>query len=168
MFFALTQTHNAQAREFSTPMNVTPDRLLEFIGNHWLMASGLFIITILLIQDLIDSATRKHKTLSPNEAVLLMNDDNTIVVDVRESTEFAQGHIEGARNIPLAKLIDRAYELESAKQSPLIVTCQSGTRSLAAGKKLTSLGFSKVFELKGGMFAWQDQNLPITKKRSSK
>ena len=146
-------------------MNIKPDQILEFIGNHWVMASGLFIVTILLIQDLIDAAFRKHKTVSPNEAVLLMNDDNTIVVDVREPNEFAEGHIEGARNIPLAKIDERAGELHSHKETPIIVTCQSGTRSLTAGKKLTKLGFSQVHEMKGGMFAWKDQNLPITKKR---
>ena len=146
-------------------MNVTPDRLLEFIGNHWLMASALFIIIILLIQDLIDSALRKHKMPSPTEAVVLMNDDRTLIVDVREPNEFAEGHIEGAQNIPLAKLDERAAELESHKASPIIVTCQSGTRSSAAGKKLTALGFSQIHELKGGMFGWKDQNLPITKKR---
>lgn len=146
-------------------MNVTPDRLLEFIGNHWLMASGLFIIVILLIQDLIDSAFRKHKMLSATEAVVLMNDDSSLIVDVREPNEFAEGHIEGARNIPLAKLDERVAELESHKAAPIIITCQSGTRSSAAGKKLTAQGFTQVHELKGGMFGWKDQNLPITKKR---
>ena len=147
-------------------MNVTPDRLLEFIGNHWIMTNGLFILTILLIQDLFDSVMRKHKTVSPTEAVVLMNDDGTLVIDVREPDEFAGGHIEGAHNIPAAKLKERVWEFESHKETPVIVTCQSGTRSLAAGKQLTTLGFTKVFEMKGGMFAWQDQNLPITKKRN--
>lgn len=147
-------------------MNVSPEQLFEFLGNHWMMAAGLFIVTILLIQDIIDSATRKHKTLSPSEAVVLMNDERTIIVDVREPTEFAEGHIEGARNIPLGKLDERAGELESHKDLPIIVNCQSGTRSMAAGKKLTQLGFKQIHELRGGMFAWKDQNLPITKKRS--
>lgn len=146
-------------------MNVSTDQLLEFVGNHWIMTSGLFIVTILLIQDLIDTAFRKHKTVSPSEAVLLMNDDNTIVIDVRDPTEYAEGHIEGSRNIQFPKLAERAGELEGYKQTPVIVTCQSGTRSLAAGKKLTAMGFKQVYEMRGGMFAWKDNNLPISKKR---
>ncbi|HAZ42027.1 MAG TPA: rhodanese-like domain-containing protein, partial [Methylococcaceae bacterium] len=121
-------------------MNVSPEQLFEFISNHWMMAAALFVVTILLIQDIIDSATRKHKTVSPSEAVVIMNDDQTIVVDVREPPEFAEGHIEGARNIPLGKLDERVGELESHKNKPIVVNCQSGTRSLAAGKKLTKLG----------------------------
>ena len=108
---------------------------------------------------------RKHKSITTSEAVLLINDENTIVVDVREPSEFAEGHIQDAINIPLAKLADRAYELEGSKNLPILVTCQSGTRSLAAGKKLTSLGFTKISELRGGMYAWKDQSLPISKKR---
>lgn len=147
-------------------MNVSPEQLFEFISNHWMMAAALFVVTILLIQDIIDSATRKHKTVSPSEAVVIMNDDQTIVVDVREPPEFAEGHIEGARNIPLGKLDERVGELESHKNKPIVVNCQAGTRSLAAGKKLTKLGFTQVYEMKGGIFAWKDQNLPMTKKRS--
>lgn len=147
-------------------MTVTPDRLLEFIAHHWVMASALFIVTILLVQDLLDSAFRKHKTLSPNEAVLLLNDDSTLLIDVRDADEFGGGHIKNARNIPIAKLEERAGELGTHKDTPILVTCQSGTRSLAAGKTLTKLGFTNVHEMKGGMFAWQDYGLPITKKRN--
>lgn len=147
-------------------MNVNPEQVIEFLGNHWMMAAGLFVVTILLIQDVLDSATRKHKTVTPSEAVLVMNDENTLVVDVREPNEYAEGHIEGARNIPLAKIEERIAELESHRDLPILLNCQSGTRSLAAGKKLTRLGFTQVFELKGGMFAWKDQNLPTTKKRA--
>ncbi|WP_246628572.1 rhodanese-like domain-containing protein [Methylomagnum ishizawai] len=131
------------------------------------MSSGLFIVIILLIQDFIESLTRKHKTVSPIEAVALMNDDNTLVLDVREPNEFDQGHIEGARNVPLAKL-ESALELEPHKQSPVIVTCQSGTRSQPACKQLLAQGFTQVFELSGGMLAWEDQKLPVTRKRGGK
>ncbi len=147
-------------------MNVTPEKLLEFIGNHWVMTSGLFIVTLLLIQDLIDAAFRKHKTVSPSEAVLLMNGENTLVIDVRDPPEYSEGHIEGSRNIPFGKLQDRAAELTAHKDDPIIVTCQSGTRSLAAGKLLTKLGFTQINEMKGGMFAWKDQGLPVSKKRA--
>ena len=149
-------------------MNVTLDRLFEFIGNHWIMSSGLFIVAILLIQDFIESALRKHKTISPLEAVMLMNNDDTIVIDVREANEYAEGHIEGARHIPLDKLEKSIYQLEASKDKPVIVTCQSGTRAPSASKKLSSLGFTQVFEMRGGIAAWLEQNLPLSKSRSNK
>lgn len=149
-------------------MNVTFDRLVEFIGNHYIMSSGLFIVIILLIQDLIEGLTRKHKTASPLEAVALMNGEDTVVVDVREPNEYAEGHIEGSRNIPVGKIDQGAFEIESHKQSPVIVTCQSGTRSAQAAKQLAAKGFTQVFELRGGMLAWEDQKLPVSRKRGKK
>lgn len=147
-------------------MNVSVTQLLEFISNHWLMNSGLFIVIILLIQDVFDSTFRKHKMVSPGEAVTLMNDDATVVIDVRESHEFSGGHITNARHIPLGKLDEMAYELEPFKNQPVIVVCQVGTRAGAACKKLVKKGFTRVFEMKGGIQAWQDEKLPVTKKRS--
>jgi rhodanese-related sulfurtransferase len=147
-------------------MSVTPDRLLEFIGNHWIMVSGVVVVAALLIQDILESALRKHKAISPSEAVTLMNEDDTVIVDVREPSEYAEGHIEGARNIPVGKIADRINELEPYKQNPIIVACNSGTRSPTASKQLVRQGFSRICELKGGMVAWEEQKLPISKKRT--
>ncbi|CAL1239900.1 Rhodanese-related sulfurtransferase [Candidatus Methylocalor cossyra] len=146
-------------------MDVTLDRLVEFVSNHWIMSSGLLIVVVLLIQDFLESAFRKYQIASPIQAVTLMNGDDTLVVDVREPGEYADGHIEGARNIPLSKLEENIPALEAHKQRPLIVVCQSGTRSPQACRKLSAQGFAQVYELKGGMLAWEDQKLPISKKR---
>jgi rhodanese-related sulfurtransferase len=141
------------------------DRLIEFVSNHWIMSSGLFIVALLLIQDLFDIAFRKYKTASPAESVALLNDDRTILIDVREPNEFANGHIENARHISFARLDDKLYELEPYKDNPIIVTCQQGTRSKEACKKLVKKGFTQVYEMRGGMLAWQDMKLPISKKK---
>jgi len=140
-------------------------RLIEFVSNHWIMSSGLFIVALLLIQDLFDIAFRKYKTISPAESVALLNDDRTILIDVREPQEFANGHIENARHIPFARLDEKFYELEPYKGSPIIVTCQQGTRSKEVCKKLIKRGFTQVYEMHGGMLAWQDMKLPIRKKK---
>lgn len=149
-------------------MNVTPDRLVEFVGNHWIMTSGFVIVLFLLIQDFLDSLRRKHKLISPEQAVILLNDEATVILDVREASEFAKGHIEQARHVPAGKVAERANDLQADKTSNIIVYCESGTRSPQACRKLTELGFPNIFELRGGLLAWEDRNLPITKKRNKK
>jgi rhodanese-related sulfurtransferase len=144
------------------------DRIFEFLGNHWIMVGATVVVAVLLTQDLIESVLRKHKLVTPAGAVALMNGDDTIVIDVRESHEFSAGHIEDARHIPLGKIDDRAYELLESKASPVIVACQSGTRSPQACRKLAALGFSDVYELQGGMVAWEEAKLPVSRKRSKK
>jgi rhodanese-related sulfurtransferase len=144
-------------------MNI--EKILEFVGNHWMLAAGLFVVTLLLIQDIFDSLTRRYRTTTPNGAVILLNNDDTILIDVRETAEYGKGHIENALNIPLSSLDGKLYELEPHKLTPVIVTCQQGSRSASACKKLHKAGFTQVYDMKGGMLAWEDAKLPINRKR---
>lgn len=107
---------------------------------------------------------RREGDVSPTEATLLINRQDALVLDVREAPEFFGGHIAGARNIPLAKLAERLGELEQFKARPIVVTCAAGSRSATAYKTLTDAGFSAVKNLAGGVGAWQQANLPLTKK----
>lgn len=80
--------------------------------------------------------------------------ENLHIVDVREEYEFDEFNI-GAQLIPLGELPDRVAEIEHLKDEELIVHCRSGARSGRAKEYLTSLGFTKVRNLLGGMLAWQ-------------
>jgi rhodanese-related sulfurtransferase len=141
------------------------ERVIEFASNHWILSSGYFLVAVLLIQDFYDALTSRHRGITPEAAVRLMNDDRTVVVDVSEPHEFAKGHIANAMSIPLSSLDDKVISLEHDKDAPIIVTCKEGTRSLEACKKLTKRGFTQVNELKGGMLAWTDAKLPISVKK---
>ena len=66
---------------------------------------------------------------------------------------------------PVAPIPARCWGRRPHRGPPPLVTWPAGTPSLAAGKQLTKLGFTKVYEMKGGMFAWKDQSLPVSKKR---
>ncbi|MCG6875749.1 MAG: MBL fold metallo-hydrolase [Betaproteobacteria bacterium] len=85
------------------------------------------------------------------------------ILDVREPDEFTGplGHIPGSQLIPLKELARRVDELEPSKQRRLIAVCRSGVRSTTAAAILTSMGFEQVFNMKGGMLAWNDAKLPV-------
>jgi rhodanese-related sulfurtransferase len=140
-------------------------RVVEFASNHWILTSGYFLVFALIVQDFYDALTSRHKGITPTAAVQLLNDERTVVIDVREPHEFAKGHIENAKSFPLGSLDDKMFTLEQYKEVPVIVTCEQGTRSLMACKKLTKRGFTQVNELKGGMQAWGDAKLPIAVKK---
>jgi rhodanese-related sulfurtransferase len=91
-----------------------------------------------------------------------MNQEDVVVLDVRESPEFIQGHIEHAINAPLSKLKEEVGNLQTYKNSTVLIACQTGTRAAAAGKILTKMGIENVMILTGGMNAWRDEyKLPI-------
>jgi rhodanese-related sulfurtransferase len=97
------------------------------------------------------------------EATQLINRQDAVVVDVRETAEYGKNHILNARNIPLSQFESRCGEIEKFKEKPVIVACESGNRSGAAAAILRKRGFAKVFNLSGGTSAWQQAGLPVEK-----
>ncbi|MBE0672871.1 MAG: rhodanese-like domain-containing protein [Anaerolineales bacterium] len=83
-----------------------------------------------------------------------------LVLDVRQPDEFRQGHIAGAKLIPLNELYRHLSELSKSRE--VVCICDSGSRSSSASKILAKEGFT-VFNVKGGMLAWRQAKLPIQK-----
>ena len=137
------------------------DQYIEFITNHYLLSLALVVVTYLLIQELVENTFNKFTSLSPLLAVTKMNSADPVIVDVRDPHEFVKGHIEDAINIPLGKFSEQLGSLEKYKKQTLIVVCKTGTRSTPACKTLTKANFEQVFNITGGMQAWEDSKFPI-------
>lgn len=137
---------------------------MVFVQNHSLLVMGFLGVLGLIVWTEFNRATRKYKQADVNQAVKLMNNDESIVLDVREDTEVREGKIQGAKHIPLGQLDKRIAELEKSKSKPILVYCRSGNRSAHACSTLTKNGFEQVTNLSGGFMAWQSANLPVVKK----
>ena len=98
-----------------------------------------------------------------DDAKRLIKEKNAQLVDVRTPEEFAMSKLPGAINIPLQD-IDRVGERMLEAEVPVIVFCRSGQRSFSACKTLKKAGFTAVSNLQGGIMAWQNQNMPVSKK----
>jgi rhodanese-related sulfurtransferase/TusA-related sulfurtransferase len=93
-----------------------------------------------------------------NKEVAVRAAQGGLIVDVREEAEYAFGHIEGAKSIPMGELDARMDEL--SKDKDIYVICRTGKRSELAAQKLVKAGFSNVFNVVPGMTAW---NGPVSK-----
>jgi rhodanese-related sulfurtransferase len=109
-------------------------------------------------------ATQRFASLTPAAAVQLMNQEDVVVLDVREPSETVGGKIAKAIQIPVGAVAKRVGELEKFKDKTLLVYCKSGARAGIACKELSKNGFDKVYSLNGGLLAWQDAHLPVSKK----
>nr|WP_175001282.1 MULTISPECIES: rhodanese-like domain-containing protein [Duganella] len=107
--------------------------------------------------------TQRGKRASAQEVTLLINRSKATVVDVREATEFAAGHLPDAKNIPLGELSKRIGELDKFKSKSVVLVCQSGARANSAAGVLAKAGFADVVNLDGGIAAWQKAGLPLAK-----
>ena len=101
--------------------------------------------------------------LTPNEAVLMMNRSQVLILDVRDEAEFAAGHINNAKHIPVAELESRIKEIQKYKDKSVIVNCQGGVRSSKACGILRKLEFTQLNNLQGGLNAWTQAKLPLVK-----
>lgn len=136
---------------------------LDFASKNFLIVAGFFAVLGFIIKTEISRLTRKYKQVGVNEAVLILNKDETVVIDVREDKEIQNGKINGARHITLAQLPKRISELGNDKQNPILVYCRSGSRSGHACQMLTKAGHENVSNLAGGILAWEAANLPVAR-----
>lgn len=142
------------------------EQIFEFIGNHTSLFLAFTFVLGLLMWSFLSEQLSGIKGVLPQEATLLINHEEAFVLDVREDGEYAKGHILNSMHIPLSMLPDKISRLEKYQQHPIIISCQSGNRSGAAARKLMKNGFEKVHNLKGGILAWQNANLPLSKGKS--
>lgn len=92
--------------------------------------------------------------VAPKEVEKLMNEEDIIIIDVREDEEVAQGIIETAKHIPLGNIPEAVADLD--KNKSYILVCRSGARSMNASKYMDEQGF-KVSNMKGGMLEWEGE-----------
>jgi rhodanese-related sulfurtransferase len=138
------------------------EQLIEFAMNHWVLVLAFTLVAGLLIFNL--SQGNKHN-LEPTAATDLINHKEAVVVDVRPAADYNKGHIINAINIPSNGFASQMGILSKHKNKPIIVSCRSGAQSSSACQQLKKAGYEEVYNLKGGILAWQSANLPITCKK---
>jgi len=140
-------------------------QISEFVVRHWELFAALAAILVLLIGSEVQRRLSGLSDVGPTEATRLINRENAVLLDVREDKEYKEGYIADAVHIPLDALNDRIRELDKYKDRPVLAYCRSGQRSARAGGLLRKQGFERVYNLGGGIQAWQNANLPVRRKK---
>jgi rhodanese-related sulfurtransferase len=119
----------------------------------------LLILIALLIGNIVADKLKKYEDIDTNTATELMDNDDLIILDVREKKERKAGYINGDLHIPLADVKNKLEQLD--KNKPILVYCRSGSRSGHIAGLLTRNEYTKIYNLKGGIQAWKRAKLPI-------
>ena len=138
------------------------ERLFEYAANHPLLAGGLVAVWVLVLWYETRQRLRAGTVIGPLEVVGLIN-GGAVVLDVRAAAQFDKGHILDARNAPASELDAAAPSLEKFKDTPVIVYCDNGMSSAKIAQTLRAKGFAKAMNLRGGLAAWRQENLPVMK-----
>ncbi len=138
------------------------EKLPEFIANHLFLVSLFVAISSLLFWNIFFSAMGASQIV-PAEVTSLINHEDAELLDIRSAKDFEKGHIINAVNIDMATLGDREKELNKYKDKTVVICCAQGQESIRVARNLKTKGFEKLYSLKGGISAWQNANLPLTK-----
>lgn len=134
-------------------------QLIEFATNHYALAGCFVVLAVLL---LVTELRKGGQSLSSRELTALVNRDEAVVLDIRNSKDFAGGHIVDALNIPFDKVASRIAELEKHKAKTIIVVDAMGQHAGTACRELLKAGFTAA-KLSGGISSWRGDNLPVVK-----
>lgn len=138
------------------------EHLPEFIGNHLLLVGALAAIVALLAWNLMKDSFSGIPQVSPAEMTRLINHEDAVIIDMRGAGEYNGGHVLSAINFPATELIGRVRELEKFRDRPVVCYDSGGTsvKSIAA---LKAVGLDKLYNLRGGLNAWQNAGLPLSR-----
>ncbi len=139
-------------------------QFIEFVGNNPLLFVSLFLVVGMISYMEYQRFFSGVQYISVPEAIRLQNDDDAIFVDVREANEFKSGHILDAASHPLSSFEKNLAQLEKFKSKPVVMYCATGSRSGRACSKLRKKNFETVYNLSGGISAWEKANLPLVTK----
>jgi len=141
---------------------------IDFINQNifWFIAwAVLFNLTLL---SYVRGGVSGANQVSALEMPALQRGGKSVVIDVNKPELYAMSHIPSALNIPLEDIDENNTQLLKNKDKTVILSCQSGSRSQNAAKKLVALGFSNVNILRGGLMAWAKENLPTESTKTEK
>lgn len=125
-------------------------------------------------QQLVNEAKARIKEVSVQQLRSALQAPHTVLIDVREPDEYAQGSIDRSVNYPRGVLEMRIHQhpsvgahcdtmaaLEQLAAKPVYLICRSGARSALAADSIRQMGFSQAISVAGGFQAWLDANFPI-------
>ncbi len=133
---------------------------VDFINQNIFWFIAWAVLLNLLVFSYIRGGVNGANQVSVLEMPALQRNGKSIVIDVNKPDHYAASHIPKAINVPLEDLSEDHKQLPKNKDQTIILSCQSGSRSQAAAKRLVALGFSNVNILRGGLMAWAKENLP--------
>ena len=136
---------------------------MSFIQTNWALILVFFMSGAMLLWPLLQKRFSSMKEVGTLFVTHLINKEDAVLLDLRETKEFEGGRLPHAVHIPLSQLPNRISELAKHVKKPIVAYCERGQRSRMAGNTLVKAGFTNLYHLQGGIKAWKDAGLPLEK-----
>jgi rhodanese-related sulfurtransferase len=137
--------------------------IVAFLIKNWILVLTFVLSGAMLLWPLVAKRLSGARDINTLAATQLINAGNPLLLDLREPKEFDGRTLPNAVHVPLSQLAARASELAKHASRPVIAFCDRGLRSRGAASALAKQGFKEIYSLSGGMKAWRDAGLPVSK-----
>jgi len=144
------------------------EQLLTFIANHPILVGAFAVVLAALIATEFSRLTRRWKELDTTQAILLINRRDPLILDVSNSTDYANGHILNAEHLPPSRIESGNSQLLKKLDRPVLVYCKNGQVSPQMATRLVKLGFEDVNLLRGGLAQWISDQQPVSRGKQGK
>jgi phage shock protein E len=112
-------------------------------------------------QKLVAQAKKHVTEISPGEARKETEENGAVLIDVREESDWREGHAKGAKHLSRGVIELEIEEEIPAVTKPIICYCGGGSRSALVAESLQKMGYENVRSMAGGLRAWKEAGLPI-------
>ena len=136
---------------------------MTFLQQNWMLLFTMFVSGGMLLWPIMQIRASGMAEIGTLRATHLLNNNNPVLLDVREPREFADIKVRDAVHLPLSQLKDRIDQVAKEKTRPVIVVDAKGMRGRGAGAILKKGGYNEIYMLSGGLQAWRDAGLPVEK-----
>jgi len=138
------------------------ERLIEFASVHYWLATATVLVAALVIVYEMRARSEGLVSISPQQVILLIN-QGALLLDLRPQEQYAAGHVSGARHMSGDQILKAADTLKKYREKTVVVYDDTGSLGASAVRQLAAQGFTKAFNLRGGLAAWRAENLPLAR-----
>jgi len=138
------------------------ERLIEYSGNHPYLVVAAVVAALIVLGYELYARRQSFAAISSQDAIRLMN-QGALVLDIRKPEEFSAGHLAGARHMDSGQILQAGETLKKHKEKLVVVYSEDGSLGASAARQLAEQGFTKAYNLRGGVASWRSENLPLTK-----
>jgi rhodanese-related sulfurtransferase len=137
-------------------------QFLDYASHHpWYVVAAIAMVLVVAVYEFRE-ARASFGSIGTAEVIRLVN-GGALLIDIRRKEDFDAGHIAGARQMASDEIAAGAASLERFKDKAVIAYCETGMTAGAAARHLARLGFKSTYNLRGGLAAWRQENLPLVK-----
>lgn len=139
------------------------DKFWPFLMRHWFLSVLFVVLFVIIVWYERLTQAGQQDSVSPQEAVNLINRHHAVILDLRSDSAFKQSHIVKSRHVDVGELDPALKNLAKSKKKPVILICDKPPVVQRVKKALTGMGFEQIVTIRGGLKAWVDAKLPLEK-----